>query len=219
MFEFYEYHARAICPDCNGSMSNFLAHYDSTDFGFFDIEKQHEYNGKKYSRISYRLLRCAGCGRGGFYKAHINNENGINGVIEEFFPLGISNIKLPKETPLDIIAEFRESELCASVSAWRGATALLRSTLEKILKKNGYGKGVLKDKIDQAAADSVITAIRQKKAHEEIRSLGNDIMHDEWRIVNEEEYEISHHYIQRIIEDFYDDRITIEKILKDKGRI
>jgi hypothetical protein len=61
---------------------------------------------------------------------------------------------------------------------------LLRSTLEKTLKANGYTKGNLKEKIEAAAADGVITAPRERRAHSEVRVLGNDVLHDEYRPVS-----------------------------------
>lgn len=70
---------------------------------------------------------------------------------------------------------------------------MLRSTLEKTLKHNGYLKGSLADKIDQAAED-VITAARSKRAHEDIRVLGNDILHDARRAVFQAEFDLAHKY-------------------------
>jgi hypothetical protein len=96
---------------------------------------------------------------------------------------------------------------------------MLRSTLEKLLKVNGYNKGSLASKIDEAAADGVITESRKKKAHEDVRVLGNDILHDEWRAVTADEFSLAHHYVQRVIEDFYDDRSSVEAILISKNRI
>ena len=66
---------------------------------------------------------------------------------------------------------------------------MLRSTLEKTLRDSGYRKGSLAERIDQAEADGVMTAARSKRAHEDIRVLGNDVLHDEWREVSEDEFE------------------------------
>jgi hypothetical protein len=77
----------------------------------------------------------------------------------------------------------------------------------------------LADRIDEAAADGTITAARSKRAHEDIRVLGNDVLHDEWREVTEDEFDEAHHYAQRILEDFYDDRPTVEALLIEKGRM
>ena len=64
-----------------------------------------------------------------------------------------------------------------------------------------------------------MTEVRRKRAQDEIRVLGNDVLHDEWREVTREEFDLAHHYTQRILEDFYDDRPTVESALMAKGRI
>ncbi|MFY9954362.1 DUF4145 domain-containing protein [Bradyrhizobium sp.] len=109
--------------------------------------------------------------------------------------------------------------MTASVGAWRAASAMLRSTLEKTLKHNGYLKGSLADKIDQAAEDGVITAARSKRAHEDIRVLGNDILHDARRVVFQAEFDLAHKYAQRILEDLYDDRPSVTALLAEKLRL
>jgi hypothetical protein len=76
-----------------------------------------------------------------------------------------------------------------------------RSALEKALKANGYMKGSLAARIDEAAGDGVITEARRKRAHEDVRVLGNDVLHDEWRSVTDDEVTAAH-YVQRILEDF-----------------
>jgi len=105
------------------------------------------------------------------------------------------------------------------VGAYRAASALLRSVLEKILKANGYTTGNLQNKIDLAAGDGVLTAARQRRAHDNLRVLGNDVLHEPWRPVSAEEYEEAHGYGQRIIEDFYDTRTETEAILRAHGRL
>ena len=80
-------------------------------------------------------------------------------------------------------------------------------------------RGVCNKKIDAAAADGAITAARTKRAHENIRVLGNDVLHDDWRKIGEDEFGDAHHYAQRILEDFYDDRATVEALLIEKNRI
>ncbi len=134
-------------------------------------------------------------------------------------PRTIDSLSLPSAVPDGIKREFQEAELCASVEAWRGGSALLRSTLEKTLSANGYKKGTLAERIDEAAADGAITAARSKRAHDDIRVLGNDILHDDWRAVTEDEFDQAHHYAQRILEDFYDDRPSVEALLIAKGRL
>ena len=109
-----------------------------------------------------------------------------------------------------------------STGSNRGALALLRSALEKTLTANGYDDGRgdnLFKRIDRAAEDGVITSARQKRAHDQIRTLGNDVLHEDWREVEPAEVLSAHHYTQRLIEDFYDDRESVEAILRDKNRI
>jgi hypothetical protein len=99
---------------------------------------------------------------------------------------------------------------------------MFRSVLEKTLIVNGYTRksdGDLYARIEAAAADGVITAARRERAHQEIRVLGNDILHDPWREVTEEEYKLARHYAQRILEDFYDHRGEVEKVLQAKKRL
>jgi len=207
------------CPDCNGAVTTFECKNSSQgEFGTVIVDKQHSYDGQQYSRIIYKLMRCAGCGRGGLAKIHDNGRI-LDGELEWFIPYSIESATLPDGVPNGIIKEFREAELCASHSAWRAASGLFRSTLEKVLKANGYVKVSLALRIDEAATDGVITEARKKRAHEDIRVLGNDVLHDEWREVNPEEVFASHKYVQRIIEDLYDDRETVESVLIEKGRI
>jgi hypothetical protein len=145
--------------------------------------------------------------------------------LNDFYPFSIDSATLPTSVPTDVQAEFREAEKCQAIGMNRAASALYRSALEKTLKANGYTKGTdpsLKDlqkRIDAAAADGVITQARQKKAHDDIRALGNDVLHEDWRVVADDEVEDSHRCTQRIIEDLYDDRPTVEAILIGKNRL
>jgi hypothetical protein len=65
----------------------------------------------------------------------------------------------------------------------------------------------------------VITEARKERAHQEVRVLGNDVLHDAWRAVDKDEAMLAHHYVQRVLEDFYDDRGTVEKLLTSTGRL
>src|SRR6266478_3317598 len=209
---------QAHCADCGGAVTTFEFRDAQREFGTVIVNIPHLYKGTSYQRVLYKLLRCAGCQRGGLAKVHDNGQV-VVGVLEAFYPVSIESAAIPNSVPPGIAAEFREAELCAGHSAWRAASALLRSTLEKTLKANGYVAGNLQDKIDQAAADAVITDSRRRRAHEDIRVLGNDVLHDEWREVTEDEVSASHQYSQRILEDFYDDRASVEAILIAKHRI
>ena len=211
------YSVSALCPICQAVTS-----FDQK--ALCVVEGAHFYKGKTYSRVLYIFSQCARCSRGGLSTVP-DNGNLPTAVLESFFPFSTDAAPLPKAVPADILAEFREAEYCASLDANRAASALFRSVLEKALKANGYTKGNdpnlrdLQKRIDAAAADGVITDARRKKAHDDVRSLGNDVLHDDWREVNDDEVENSHRYTQRILEDLYDDRPTVEALLITKKRL
>ena len=207
---------KARCPDCGGAVSLFDFRDPSREFGYVLIDGNHQFAGKTFGRIHWRLLRCSGCGRGGLAKIH---DSGSPNALESFHPRALLTAALPLTVPDGIVREYREAELCTSVEAWRAASALLRSTLEKTLTSNGYNKGTLQAKIDEAAGDGVITAARRQKAHDDIRVLGNEVVHDDWRPVTEDEVQSALHYAQRVLEDLYDDRAAVEQVLRAKGRI
>lgn len=209
---------RAHCPDCGGAVTTFEHRDAGKELGTVVVNQTHQYDRYGYTRILYVLMRCAACHRGGLAKIH-DSGNVAQGTLESFYPISLETAKIPNGVPVGIAAEFRESELCAGFGAWRAASALLRSTLEKTLKANGYTTGSLQAKIDEAASDGVITEARKKRAHDDIRVLGNDVLHDEWREVKDEEVSAAHQYTQRILEDLYDDRASVEAILTTKGRI
>ena len=211
-------HVVAQCPDCGGAVTTFEYRDMGREFGSVTINMTHNFEGIHFDRIIYCLMRCAGCGRGGLAKIHNVSRSNYN-ILGEFFPYAIEKSNIPNNIPPGIVAEFREAELCASFGAWRASSALFRSTLEKALKENGYITGTLQKRIDEAADDGVITEARKKRAHEDIRVSGNDVLHDDWREINDEEVNLAHKYVQRILEDLYDDRLSVEAILKSKGRI
>ncbi len=219
----------APCPDCGAVTSFDTKGHSNTSLGAVIINVYNMYQNRQFSRILWQFFRCNTCGRGGVAKLH-DAGHSSTAVLESFYPVAVECLNLPAMVPNDISGEFREAELVASHGAYRAASALLRSVLEKVLTKNGYtevdvdnnGKKFksksLKHRIDAAADDGVITESRRKRAHENIRVLGNDILHDEWRVVDESEYEDAHRYSQRILEDLYDDRETVESILTGKNR-
>jgi hypothetical protein len=211
------YNVSAFCPDCRVV----------TSFGQQNtiiVVGNHAYQGSNYQRVLYLFVLCARCGRGALAIIP-DNGNAQSAVLESFFPTSVDAAPLPKDVPPEIQAEFREAENCAASGLNRAASALFRSVLEKTLKANGYVKGNdpsltdLQKRIDAAAADGVITDARRKRAHDEIRSLGNDVLHDDWRVVDDAEVAESHRYMQRILEDLYDDRATVEKVLRAKGKL
>lgn len=222
--QFDKGNVRANCDGCGGAVSTFEYRSGQThEFGTVVIPRdRYEFEGRTCQSVIYKLLRCAGCGRGAIAVVHKpHNQEYSHGFLEKLIPSSLETFPIPESVPDPIRREFREAEVSASVLAWRAAAAMLRSTLEKALKANGYDeKGTsLEKKIDLAVADGIITAARGRRAHEDIRVLGNDVLHDEWREVTAHEYDEAHHYSQRILEDFYDDRESVEKILREKKRI
>ena len=209
--QFINGNVRAICPGCGGALSTYHYRGDLREHGSVI-----ELGG---TRKIFTLMSCGGCGRGGLATLEDRVGQYLQANLVEFYPAAVARASLPTGLPAGIEAEFREAELCASVGAWRGASALLRSALEKALIENGYTKGSLKQRIDEAAKDGVITAARQKRAHDDVRVLGNDVLHEEWRGITEDEYVSAHHYAQRILEDFYDSRAEVEDLLKQAGRL
>ena len=221
----------APCPDCGAITSFDTRGHSNTSLGAVIINYgYHTYENRQFSRILWQFFRCNVCSRGGVAKLH-DGGGSQTALLESFHPVAVEHLSLPPRVPDDVSKEFREAELVASLGAYRAASALLRSVLEKVLAKNGYvevdavgenGKGFksksLKHRINAAADDGVITESRRKRAQENIRVLGNDILHDEWRVVEESEYEDAHLYSQRILEDLYDDRDTVESVLNTKQR-
>lgn len=214
--EYINNNIRGSCPDC-GTVTTFETFYQGKSFQSIQNENKQEIGGKSFRLCTYHLVRCAACGRGGLAELYHNGDNLY--TLGRLFPGTIDKAKLPAGVPDEIVKEFREAEVCISVEAYRGASALLRSTLEKALKTNGYLIGNLADKINEAANEGVVSIARSERAHEDVRVLGNEVVHDKWREVKDDEVELSHHYVQRIIEDLYDDRNSVEKILKAKNRI
>lgn len=216
---FYEGIIRSTCPECNGAIVTFENKYEDEELPIITLSDYHEYQGEYYPHISYIFLVCANCSRGALAKVHHYDMNWINSKLEWFFPNSYDLASLPEGIPDDIVSEYREAEKCASVDAYRAACAMLRSCLEKVFKANGYNSGNLKNKIEKVCEHGIITAARKNKADEDVRVLGNNILHDDWRVVDYDEYKVAHHYLQRILEDFYDDRAEVEKILKKEGLI
>lgn len=208
----------AVCPIC-GIPTTFEAKQDNREHGSIVLDNPNEVGWPGSNRrIVFRLLKCAGCGRAGL--AAISDAGRvIDGMLVEFLPLSIETLPLPGNVPEGIREEFREAEKDASVKGYRSGSAMLRSALEKTLKSHGYKEGGLEAKINEAAEDGVITLPLKKRAHDNVRVLGNNVLHDEWRPVDLSEFEESHEYTRRILECFYDDPETVKQILRDKGRI
>jgi hypothetical protein len=205
--------AIAPCPGCNGAVSRFLPSTGPNKAAAY-VEV-----GLTSYRTRYWLLECAGCGRGALAEVSVNPNPGYGDTLQDFYPFSPEFANVPSAVPPDLRNELQEAEVAASVRAYRAATALLRSTLEKTLKANGYSKGTLEAKIDAAEQDHVITAARKRQVHEDVRRLGNDVVHDDWRLVTVLEYEQAHQYVEWLLEDFYADRPTVQAELVAANRL
>ncbi len=195
----------AQCSTCNGAITGFTAIRSISGGGY-----------------NFVLYQCQNCGTGALAKKD------DYGCLYDFYPHEKNTLPLPIETPKDILSEFTSAENCASIGEYRPASAMLRSTLEKVLKANGYTKEITKEVgvkndlynlIELASKDGIITESRKVRAQNEVRVLGNDILHEDWFAVTEEDYSRAHYYTQRVIEDLYDDRSMVVKTLQEKGRI
>jgi len=229
-YNWRENNVLARCPDCDAVTSFDTRGHGNNALGAVIIDGPHQYRGNRYGRVLWQFFRCNVCNRGAVAKLY-DNGSPQTAVLEVFLPKAIEKAALPKDVPQDLVKEFREAEIDAANGAYRSASAMLPSVLDKTLKKNGYDeveytddKGVRKKsnsllhRIDAATSDGVITETRRRRAHENIRVLGNDILHEDWREVTEQEFEEAHKYSQRILEDFYDDRATVEARLATHTR-
>jgi len=216
----------AFCPGCEGGKSTFEWTQQGKEFG--SHERNEISSGHTY-RASYRLYRCAGCGMGAFAKvlytgrteAGNNYYPGGSRRLIYFFPESGSRLPLPKAVPIGIQNEFREGESCLGHECLRAAAGMFRSVLDKTMRANGYKTSTEKqlfDQIEAAATDGVITEARKIRAHNEIRVLGNDVLHDDWQEIPKEDVEASRHYCQRILEDLYDDRPSVLALIRKAKR-
>ena len=207
------------CVGCKGGKSTFEWKINGREIGA--ITKSNDDN----RRITFRLYRCVGCGMGAYgivsqdkYKDY--PEGYLNLI--NFHPQSKESLPIPKNTPKGIQSEFRESEKYYANDCFRASAGLIRSVLDKTMKANGYATNKEKNlyiQIEVAAKDGIITQARKKKAHDEIRVIGNDVLHDEWHEIPSEDVVAAKYYCQRILEDFYDDRESVLSLLREKNRI
>ena len=76
---------RAPCPGCGGSVTTFERQTGGRAFGAVVRDGAHTHEGQSFSRWSYVLLKCTGCGRGGLATVHDNGDVAA-GSMEEFYP-------------------------------------------------------------------------------------------------------------------------------------
>lgn len=210
----------AQCPtdQCGGSLTTYEEVNSNAQTR---LSRSHRYKEESYAYEVWKLLQCANCKSGGIVKFHNSDGNYRDGTLEYFYPFSSIKTPLPAQVPDDIKKEYREAELCASVGAHRGASVLLRSTLEKTLKLNGYKSSDmgLERKIALAAKEGLLTDTLAKKALDKAKVLGDDVLHQDYRIILADEVNDSLKYVARVIEEFYEEREEVEKILVVKGRL
>jgi hypothetical protein len=213
---------RAHCPLC-GVPTTFefedrTPGQDVSSLGIYHVGPIQLSPDLAYRHSAHVFMRCCVCSRPAVayvaFESHLSD-----GMLLDFWPKAKPSALLPTGVPQGIVKEFREAETCIEAEAWRGAAGLLRSALEKTLRANGYNEQNLYRKIEAAGTDGVITSARRQRAQDLVRTLGNDVLHDDWRPVTREEVRDAHHYVGRVIEDLYDDRATVEAVLRAKGRI
>lgn len=219
----------ARCPTCDGAKSTFEHASSRGELGHVTkvFPRDYRHFSQEQVRVRFQLFKCTSCGAGALGIIKMMDVHGGSypqdiWQLLEFYPEAKERLPLPKDVPVGIAREFREAELCAEAGCYRAASAMLRSVLDKTLRANGYNTREnrnLKQQIDAAASDGVITKSRQKRAHEEVRVFGNDVLHDDWHAVKEEDVEVSRQYLQRLLEDFYDDRPSVLTLLKGAKRI
>ncbi|MCU1490247.1 MAG: hypothetical protein JWM85_1652 [Acidimicrobiaceae bacterium] len=202
----------AQCRNCGGTVTRFST--TQVGGGYCTIQKELDFGDS----LDFALIRCNGCGHGALavlFADHLGNPPQLMSVHPQMPNIAV----VPVDVPADLLAELREAEEVAGIGAFRAATALLRSTLEKTLKANGYTAGNLYNKIDAAAGDHVITAARKRQVHEDVRRIGNDVVHEDWRPVAEEEFAKAHDYVVWLLEDLYADRPTVVAELQTASRL
>lgn len=218
------------CPGCGGAITTFSVKNPQNNSNFGEAIKNDAVTleGVTYGRTFWKFMSCVNCQMGAVAKIHVEGGSQRNETaLVDFYPRAVTQAKLPAQVPTGIVNEFREAERDAGNGEYRSATGLIRSVLDKTLLANGYAtppagktfKPRLVDQINLAADDGIITQARRQRAHEDIRVLGNEILHDEWRLVTEDEYELAHDYCLRILEDFYENRTIVLKVLYAKGRV
>jgi uncharacterized protein DUF4145 len=201
----------AHCPTCDGAKSTFEHVGSRAELGHVTkvFPRDYRHFSEDQLRIRFQLFRCTTCGAGALgvikmMNVHASYPEDIWQLLD-FYPEAKERLPLPKDVPAGIKREFREAELCSEAGCYRAASAMLRSVLDKTLRANGYNTREnknLKQQIDAAATDGVITKSRQKRAHEEVRVFGNDVLHDDWQEIKEEDVNVSRQYLQRLLEDF-----------------
>jgi hypothetical protein len=215
----------ARCPACR-AVTTFESRGER-EHGSLVLEGDVKVGRVLYSRTIFRLLRCAGCGRGGLAEI-ADSGRVVDGGLKAFFPDLPALAELPSEVPAELSSDVMEAERCASVRAYRAGVALLRSVLERTLKLNGFRDAdmdkdrrlSLKTRLRHALDDGLIAPTRWSQLDDGIREFANDILHDApYQEVSTDDFSRVHTFAQRLLEDFYGDREVVVRRLVEKGRL
>lgn len=211
---------RARCIGCDGALSNFTwGDSAKKAFGAIGVTSESKL-------LTWRLYQCVGCGQGAL--ATIEGVQGPSWpspnafALRAFHPEAGASFTLPDGVPEGIVLEYYEAERCLVAGCKRAAAGMVRSVLDKTLRANGYkmkSGTTLEQQIDAAASDGIITGAMQRRVHEDIRVLGNDVLHDSWRLVSEDDVKEALRYAQRMLEAFYDDRPFVLNQLRAAGKV
>jgi hypothetical protein len=209
----------AYCPVCD-ARSNFVR--EAGGYSPPPSRELHEYYRRLGTgRMTFLLLRCVTCSLGAF--AALYEPDSIRGYsmpeLACFHPYAFERLRLPEDTPDDIVSEFRSAENCAGIGEYRPAAAMLRSAIEKVLKKHGYDQWNLQGKLNQLKEDRIITGTLAKQNREIVKILADDVLHGEWRDISSDEYEKAYKYAHKLIDGFYDDHKNVLEELAELERI
>ncbi len=213
----------ARCPGCDGARSTFEWIHKGSELGA--ITKRVDDRNWRECMLDFRLFRCAGCGIGALGVIKYDGGDrypGLKNRLLRFVPEAKTRLPLPHRAPREIVAEFREAERCLEINCLRAAAGMFHSVLVKTMRANGYGSTKekhLRQQIDSAAKDGVITLARKKRLHADLHAIGCDLAQKEPGKLTEIELELARRSCQRVLEDFYDDRESVFSLLRDAGRI
>jgi hypothetical protein len=213
----------ACCPGCEGAKTAFVWSDGGAPLSA-PLRWREAYYYKEKLPTEFRLYKCSSCGFGALVRLQFRG--GSTAMSAEFrkliyfTPEAKPRHKLPKDLPQGIVNEFREAELAFEQRCNRAAAALLRSALDKAMFASGLrktDKENLEAQINRAADFKVIHEARRLNAHKAVRTLGNDVLHQDWRAVEDEEIEDARHYVSRVLDDLYDERAAVLKMLRDNN--
>ena len=201
----------AYCPVCDGR-SNFVR-----ESGAFSLTSKtlNKYYGLFTGSITFLLLKCVTCSLGALGIIYEDLDSEIK-VLVDFYPKVKKITKLPDDTPEDISSEFKSAENCANIEEYRPAATMLRSTIEKVLNNHGYNEWRLSDNLKNLQKDRLITAPLARKNKLVVKILGDQVLHQKWREVDEKEYLTAREYALDLIKAFYSD---VEGVALERERL